>query len=58
MEFYKDIILTVLIVIIVPLCSIAILRIFGKTKRRRTPIRNFRYMGSVEAHPSGSRHRQ
>lgn len=58
MEFYSDIILTMLIVVIVPLCSIVILRVFGKTKRRRGPIRNFRYMGSDEAYPSGSRRRR
>jgi hypothetical protein len=37
-----DIILAALIIVIAPLCAIAVLRCIAKTKRQRRPVHNFR----------------
>jgi len=37
----QDVILMLLIIVIVPLCSIVVLRGIAKTKRRRRPVQYF-----------------
>ena len=39
---YQDAITLLLIIVVGPLCAIAALRYFWKTKRTRRPIKNFR----------------
>ena len=39
---WNDLILLTLVVVLVPLAAIMILRMFGKTKRTKRPVRDFR----------------
>ncbi len=39
---YQDLIMLLLIIVVGPICAIAALRFFWKTKRTRRPVKNFR----------------
>ena len=39
---YQEIVTLLLIIVVGPICAIAALRLFSKTKRTRRPVRNFR----------------
>jgi hypothetical protein len=39
---FNDVILLTLVVVLVPLAAVIILRMLGKTKRTKRPIRDFR----------------
>ena len=39
---YKELIILLLVIVVGPICAIAALRTFWKTKRTRRPVRDFR----------------
>ena len=43
----QDVILMLLIIVVVPLCSIVVLRGIAKTKRQRRPVQYFRIKSSL-----------
>ncbi len=42
---YQDLVTFLLIIVVGPICAIAVLRFFWKTKRTRRPVKNVRQSG-------------